>query len=118
MSLHFERLGANIAAYRKKRNVTQKTLSEICDCPPESISRYENGHRKFSLDMLDAICQYLDVSYEEILSGATTAKIRSDRQSDPDWAADEFKKIICGYSDQTIRKLLDICVTILSISGN
>jgi len=116
MALSFDRLGANIATYRKKRNVTQKNLSEVFDCPPESISRYENGRRKLSLDMLDALCQHLDVSYEELLSGATTAKIRSDQQDDPNWAVEEFKQIICGYSDKTIRQLLDVCAAILSMS--
>ena len=115
MALHFDKLGANIAACRKAHGITQKTLSEIINCPPESISRYENGRRKFSLEMLDEICQFLNVSYEELLSGVTTAKIRSDQQNDPNWAVEEFKQLICGCSDQTIRQLLNICAAVLNM---
>ena len=116
MAIYYQRLGKNICKHRKRKKYSQKVLAEKVNCPPEQISRYENGKRHLTLDMLNEICEQLDVSYEEILSGATDARISSDDSgSSPSWAAEEFLRITAGCSDEAIRRLLEICDEVLSM---
>ena len=79
MAFHDRRLGENLRRIRLNAHMTQKALTEqIGYQSPEHWSRIESGCRHIPLHMLDRFCKLLDVSYEEVLHGATEARIRSD----------------------------------------
>lgn len=116
MAIHYDRLGKNLQKYRKKNRLSQNVLAEKINCPHTSISRFENNKRKLSLELLNSICEELDISYEEILAGATDAKVLSGEvRNEENWAAEEFIRITAGCSDEAVRKLLDICNQIISM---
>lgn len=116
MAIHYDRLGKNIRKYRKKNRLSQNVLAEKINCPHESISRFENNKRQITFELLNSLCEELDISYEEILAGATDAKILTDEvRNGENWAADEFARITAGCSDEAVRKVLDICNQILTM---
>lgn len=116
MAIHYDRLGKNLRKYRKKNKLSQNVLAEKINCPHTSISRFENNKRKLSLELLNLICEELNISYEEILAGATDAKILTgEERNEENWAAEEFARITSGCSEVTIRNLLDICSQIVSM---
>lgn len=116
MSLQYDRLGKNIRVYRIKHKLSQSTFAGMLGCTPEQLSRIENGHRKVQLGTLNSICEVLNISYEDLLLGATEAKVRSENEVNREnWATEEFTKIVTGLSEKKIRALLDICAAIARI---
>ena len=76
MAFHNRRLGENLRRIRLNAHMTQKALTEqIGYQSPEHWSRIESGCRHIPLHMLDRFCKLLDVSYEEVLHGATEARM-------------------------------------------
>ncbi len=58
-----QKLGLNIAKYRKKKNISQEKLAEIVDLSREYITRVERGQKNISLKKLFAICDALEVDF-------------------------------------------------------
>lgn len=116
MPLQHDRLGKNIHAYRIKHKLSQNDFAEMIGCTPEQLSRIENGHRRVQLDTLNNICEILDISYEELLWGATEAKIHAENEMNSEnWASEEFMKIVFGLSDEKIKSILSICAEIVQL---
>lgn len=117
MPVQYNRLGKNLQAIRKRRNITQKGLAEMLGCSTEHLCHIESGKRHIQLDMLNLFCEVLGVSYEEVLSGATQARINNAEASnvqDQD-ALEQFAQIISGCSDAKIHGLLDICWQVIEL---
>lgn len=55
-------IGRNIRHIRKKRNKTQRDLSEALHVEPACISNYENGKSEPRADMIFLLARYLEVS--------------------------------------------------------
>jgi transcriptional regulator with XRE-family HTH domain len=62
-----EKIGARIAEFRKKRNLTQSQLAEILEVKQEAISSYEIGRRRVPVGFLPVLSETLGVSVEELL---------------------------------------------------
>jgi transcriptional regulator with XRE-family HTH domain len=60
-------LGENIKKARKAAGVTQKGLAERLQVYQKDISRWENGERTPSIEMLAKICRELNASADEML---------------------------------------------------
>lgn len=111
MAIHYARLGRNIRALRNKRALTQKQLAELLGCSTEHISHIEKGDHKPQLEFINALCEKLDSSYEELLLGVTDASILSQspyKNSDEPYTL-EFSHILSNCSDEMARWLLDLC---------
>ena len=111
MPIDYKQLGKNIYAVRKKHKLTQQGLAEMLDYSPEHISQLEHGNRPIQLEALNQICEKLDVSFGDLLLGATAAKILPNgelSENNTDTVA-EFSKIICGCSPKRIEYILSIC---------
>ncbi len=64
-----EKIGKFISKLRKEKNMTQEQLAEILGVNSKSISRWENGRNMPDLSLLKLLCETLDVSINELLSG-------------------------------------------------
>lgn len=63
-------LGANLRELRRTRGMTQMQLSCLVGTFTQaSLSNYESGRREIGLADALAVCQALDVSLAELLSG-------------------------------------------------
>lgn len=60
-------LGKRIKAMRKKKNITQANLAELCDISHNHLSCIEIGKTHPSLPLLIDICNILNVTPNELL---------------------------------------------------
>lgn len=68
MQINYQILGAKIKSIRKKKKLSQQTLSESIDISPTYMSYIESGIRSMSLDTLVSLANALDVTTDTLLS--------------------------------------------------
>ena len=119
MAFHDQRLGENLRRIRLNAHITQRVLSEqIGYQTPEHWSRVESGRRRSPLHMLDRFCELLNVSYEEVLRGATEARIRSDAEHERAGSYEEkFAAIIADCPPDVVEGILSVCEQIAHLPG-
>ncbi len=54
---------------RKKRNLNQQKVAMDLNISREALSHYENGKREPSLDMLNKMSAYFNVSIDYLING-------------------------------------------------
>lgn len=64
-----EKIGKFIYECRKNKNLTQEQLAEKLGVTSKSISRWENGNTMPDYSLLKDLCNELDISINELLSG-------------------------------------------------
>lgn len=111
MAIDYKQLGRNVQAIRKKRKLTQQGLADLLNYSPEHISQLEHGNRPIQLDALNQICEDLNVSFGELLFGATPALItpKEEHASEEADAITEFSALIHGCSQKRIENMLSVC---------
>ena len=60
-------IGKNIKVLRKKNQLTQPEFANLIGVSRYSLSRYENGTSSISIELIDKICQKLNVSYVDVV---------------------------------------------------
>ena len=64
-----EKIGKFISKCRKERNITQSELAEKLGVTDRSISNWENGKNMPDLSLFRPLCELLNISINELLSG-------------------------------------------------
>ncbi len=64
-----EKIGKFIATMRKEKNLTQEELAEILGVSNKSISRWENGKNMPDLSLFKPLCDELDITLNDLMSG-------------------------------------------------
>lgn len=64
-----DKIGKFIAERRKEKNMTQEQLAEKMGVTDKTISRWENGKTMPDYSLLKDLCNELDISVNEFLSG-------------------------------------------------
>ena len=64
-----EKIGKFIQESRKKKNLTQQDLAEILGVSDRSIGNWENGRNMPDLSLFKPLCDELDITINEFLSG-------------------------------------------------
>ena len=101
---------------RLNTHMTQKALTEHQSS--EHWSCIESGCRHIPLHMLDRFCKLLHVSYEEVLHGATDARIRKDAKPEQTRSYEErFGAIIADCPQDAAENILSICEQIAHLPG-
>ena len=60
----------NLRYYRLKKGLTKRALASMVQVTPMSISHYESGSRRPSMDIMDALAEALDVEVLDFLANA------------------------------------------------
>lgn len=68
--MDYQQIGQQIRAARLRRKMTQAQLAETADLSVPYISHVERGKKRVSLDALLRISQALEVTVDQLLSGA------------------------------------------------
>ena len=104
-----EKIGRFIAELRKEKKLTQIDLANKLGITDRAISKWENGRGLPDLSLLTPLCEILDISINELLSGS-----RLDKK---DYQEKLEKNIIntIDYADKKIRKTKKIFIIILSV---
>lgn len=63
-----ENLARNVAALRRRRNLTQRRLAELAGIPRSTLTHIESGAGNPSLANLGKLCAALEVGIEELLA--------------------------------------------------
>lgn len=64
-----EKIGKFIASKRKEKNLTQIQLAEKLGVTDRSVSKWENGRCMPDLSLFEPLCEELDITINELLSG-------------------------------------------------
>lgn len=67
LALRHRIVGALLRQARAERNVSQRELAELLNCPERRISAYEYGEQPIPLAELEILCQYLRLPLEHFL---------------------------------------------------
>ena len=84
MAIDYSVIGERLKKARKKKNITQEELAEKLDISIAFLSRVERGNSKINLKRLTQICEILNVSEGEILTGVSS---KSDNYLDAEFAS-------------------------------
>ena len=63
------KIGSFIQLSRKEKGLTQKDLAEQIGVSDKTISKWENGNSVPDTAILNSLCEALDISVNELLSG-------------------------------------------------
>ena len=63
------KIGSFIQLSRKEKGMTQKDLADRIGVSDKTISKWENGNSVPDTEILSSLCQSLDISVNELLSG-------------------------------------------------
>lgn len=69
-----ERIGKFIADSRKKKKLTQEQLAEKLGVTNRSVSNWENGKNMPDLSLFKPLCEILDITINDLLSGEKLSK--------------------------------------------
>ena len=69
-----EKIGKFISEKRKDKKLTQSELAEKLGVTDKSISNWENGRNMPDLSLFKPICEILDISINDLLSGKEVPK--------------------------------------------
>ncbi len=106
-----EKIGKFIATCRKEKKITQSELSEQLGVTDRSVSNWENGKNMPDLSLFKPLCELLDITINELLSGEKISKEKYQ---------EKFEENIVNtidYSTKKINKYNGIISLILIIFG-
>ena len=111
-----EKIGKFICELRKEKGFTQKELADKLNITDRAISKWENGRGLPDLSLIKPLCDELDISINELLSGEKLNKKEYNLKLE-----ENIEKTI-EYSDKKIKNIkgkinifLVIVVTIICI---
>ena len=110
---------------RLSKGIMQKTLAEMLNVKPSTVSMWESGTRTPDLTMLKKICEVLNVSYEEILGDKIVeavfdGKITPDhiknavKEKAPDISRSDLEAIMSQLDESEIDQMIDYAHYLLS----
>ena len=73
-----EKIGKFISKIRKEKRITQKQLAEKLGITDRAISKWENGKSMPDLALLKPLCDNLDITINELLSGEYISKKKKE----------------------------------------
>lgn len=91
-----EKIGKFIAEKRKQKNITQALLAEKLGVTDRSVSNWENGKNMPDLSLFKPLCDILDISINELLSG---------EELNPEKYQEKFEENIVNTIDYSTKKV-------------
>ena len=97
-------IGARIKAARKKKNITQRKLSNDTEISDTVISLYENAKQVPSLTSLAKIANALDVTIDELYFGNGNERFISESFDEPELIVNGYYELWKHASIDTYQK--------------
>ena len=99
--INLKRIGDNIRAARKSKNLTIETLSELAGISESFLGTVERGESSISIETLINLCKVLNVSADSlIMHGEESAPAISDKR-------DTLLTMLKNATDNELSFLLD-----------
>ena len=102
-----EKIGKFIAKVRKEKKMTQQELADKLRVTDRAIGNWENGRRMPDVVFFKPLCEILDISLNELLSGERINKEELKEKTD------EVLTNSINYSNGIIKKLKKIIIILL-----
>lgn len=106
-----EKIGKFISNCRKEKKITQSQLSEQLGVTDRSVSNWETGKNMLDLSLFKPLCEILDITINELLSGEKLSKEEYQ---------EKFEENIVNtidYSTKKINKYSQVISLIIIIFG-
>jgi len=107
-------LGDNIKAARKNKCMTQEELAERLNVVRQTISKWETGKSLPDLEMMNLLCQTLDISINELLLGERISNWELKSRSE-----ENVKNLLleneCNRKNNYRNKILGLTVLVLCL---
>lgn len=100
MALNYISIGQKIKAIRKRKGLSQLTLSELIDRSPTYISYIEGGIKSMSLDTFILLVNALNITADELLMDNLENTIKVSNH--------EFAALLSDCNDYEKRILFDV----------
>lgn len=110
MSIAVE-VGKRIRFYRKKRNLSQEQLAEICNFHPTYIGQLERGEKNATLESIHRITQGLNISMSQFLENIDM--IQEDKDHIPLQIYDQLLQLP-EDKQQDIQKIFNGIIALLN----
>lgn len=80
MAIDYGTIGERLQKRRKERNWTQEKLAEQVNITVVYLSKVENGRARPTLELLDSLCEALDLPLADVLTGVQTQGVDYGRE--------------------------------------
>ena len=98
MAINREKIGAFMAALRRKKGLTQAELAERIGVSNKSVSRWETGQTMPDYDQMLKLCALLEVDLNDLLSGEQPA-VSADESA---YSVPEEKETLSDVPSETM----------------
>ena len=104
-----EKIGKFIFEMRKEKKLTQEELGEYLGISNRSISKWENGKSMPDISLFKPLCEILDISYNELLSGEKLNKDKYQKELE-----NNLSNVInyASIKDNTFKNVLEMLIFI------
>lgn len=106
MSLDYSVMGARLKKARIAKGYTQEQLAEKIDVSVAFLSRVERGKTKLNLNRLNQLCDLLDISEGDILTGVGITSSH--------YLNEEFAELLKNCPPEKMRLIYDIAKVIVN----
>ena len=103
MGIDYAAIGGRVKEYRKKKGLTQEKLAELIDISIPHMSNIETGKTKFSLVILFALVEVLDVTADMLLMG----RAGGGKDKLHSLVLKEVDELLAGCSDVQVQLIVD-----------
>lgn len=106
MALDYSIIGERLKKATLAKNLTQEQLAEELDVSVAFLSRAERGNVKINLSRINQICDILDISISDILTGTAS--------NSKDYLTDDFSNLLKNCPPDKIKLIYDIAKVIIN----
>lgn len=106
MALDYSIIGERLKKARLAKDLTQEQLAEKLDVSVAFLSRAERGNVKINLSRITQICDILDVSISNILTGTVS--------NSKNYLTDDFSNLLKNCPPEKLKLIYDIAKVIIN----
>ncbi len=104
-----EKIGKYIAEKRKERKLTQQELAERLGVTNRSVSNWENGKNMPDLSLFKPLCQELDISINDLMSGE-----KIDKKNYIDALEENVVNMVSSLESKRKRKMRFLLISLIT----
>lgn len=106
MGLDYTLIGERLKKARMAKKLTQEQLAEKLDVSVAFLSRAERGDVKINLSRISQLCDLLDVSISNVLTGTVS--------NSKDYLTEDFSNLLKNCPAEKLKLIYDIAKVIIS----
>ena len=106
MGLDYTIIGERLKKARLEKHLTQEQLAEKLDVSVAFLSRAERGDVKINLSRISQLCDLLDISISNVLTGTAS--------NSKDYLSEDFSNLLKNCPPEKLKLIYDIAKVIVN----